>query len=76
MLTQALTKASGMTTSQAINNRLIIEAKRDLSFSGKSIEEIAFDLGFIDQNYFSRFFKKLASSTPQNFRKAYAETSV
>jgi AraC family transcriptional activator of pobA len=70
MLSQALLKATGMTASQAINNRLIIEAKRDLSFSGKSIEEIAFDLGFIDQLYFSRFFKKSASSTPQNFRKS------
>jgi AraC family transcriptional regulator, transcriptional activator of pobA len=69
-------KATGMTTSQAINNRLIIEAKRDLSFSSKSIEEIGFDLGFDNQLYFSRFFKKLASSTPQNFRKAYAEISI
>jgi AraC family transcriptional regulator, transcriptional activator of pobA len=76
MLTQALTKATSMTTSQAINNRLIIEAKRDLSFSSKSIEEIAFDLGFDDQLYFSRFFKKLTSATPQNFRKAYAEISI
>jgi AraC family transcriptional activator of pobA len=76
MLTQALMKATGMTTSQAINNRLIIEAKRDLSFSSKSIEEIGFDLGFDNQLYFSRFFKKLASSTPQNFRKAYAEISI
>jgi AraC family transcriptional regulator, transcriptional activator of pobA len=76
MLSQVLSKATGMTASQAINNRLIIEAKRDLSFSGKSIEEIAFDLGFIDQLYFSRFFKKSASSTPQNFRKSHTVVPI
>ena len=55
--------------SEFINERVILEAKRVISFSSKSIKEIAYELGFEDPSYFSRFFKKHVKLTPLEFRK-------
>ena len=48
------------TIGELISERIIIEAKRELYLTNKSIKEIAFDLGYNDEYYFSRFFKKNA----------------
>jgi AraC family transcriptional regulator, transcriptional activator of pobA len=34
-----------------------------------TVAEIAIELGFADNSYFSRFFKKNAGATPELFRK-------
>lgn len=54
--------------SQVIQERILIEAKRLLSYTGKSVKEIAYDLGFEDVSYFSNFFKKHAGASPVEFR--------
>ena len=64
-----LLKCSGKTTSDLIMDRIIIEAKRLLSYSEKSIKEIGFDLGFEDNHYFSRIFKKKTNISPEGFKK-------
>jgi len=46
----------------------VLEAKRNLSFSKKSIKEISYELGFEDPAYFSRFFKNHTGAGPQEFR--------
>lgn len=71
ILTQTLFNATGKNTLQLINERLILEAKRELLFSSKSIKEIAFELGFEDQLYFSKLFKKNTTFAPQEFKKAF-----
>ena len=45
------------TLSSLINERIIIEAKRELYLTGKTVKEIAYELGYEDEYYFSRFFK-------------------
>ncbi len=45
------------------------EACRYLSFSNQSIKEISFALGYDDQYYFSRLFKKIIGISPRNYRK-------
>lgn len=52
-----------------IAERIIIEAKRELYLTSKSIKEIAFELGYEDPFYFSRFFKKYTSISPNEYRK-------
>ena len=52
-----------------IAERIIIEAKRELYLTSKSVREIAYELGYDDEYYFSRFFKKNTSITPSVFRK-------
>lgn len=55
------------TTSDLITERIILEAKRMLVFSNKSIAEIIDELGYTDSAYFFRFFKKKTALTPTAF---------
>lgn len=52
-----------------IHERLILETKRILSTSEKPLKAIAFDLGFYDTAYFSKFFKNRTRMTPRDFRE-------
>ena len=58
----------GTTVKKMISQRLILEAKRELSFGALTVKEIAFKLGFNDASYFSRFFKKHTSQNPDSFK--------
>lgn len=60
---------------QLIHERLILEAKRMLVSSDKTIKEIAFDLHFDDPAYFSRFFKKHTQFSPENFKQNHLNTN-
>ena len=63
-------KALGYPTStEMIQERILIEAKRSLKYTQESIKEIAFDLGFDDPAYFSRLFSKKEGMTPLAYRK-------
>jgi len=59
----------GVTAKVVIQERLLVEAKRRLIYTGESLEQTAYTLGFKDPAYFSRFFKKLEGTTPSGFRK-------
>lgn len=60
---------TGKTVSEWITDKIIQEAKSQLSKSKASIKEIAFSLGFKEANYFSKYFKKNTGITPGLFRK-------
>lgn len=51
-----------------IAERIVIEAKRELYLTNKPVKEIAYELGYDDEYYFSRFFKANADVSPQLFR--------
>lgn len=55
--------------SQLIHERVILEAKKQIHLTYKSMKEIAAELNFDDENYFSRYFKKHTSITPTTFRE-------
>lgn len=57
------------TLSSLINERIIIEAKRELYLTDKTVKEIAWELGYEDEYYFSRFFKINANVSPQVYRE-------
>ena len=57
------------TLSSLINERIIIEAKRELYLTDKTVKEIAWELGYEDEYYFSRFFKINADISPQAYRE-------
>lgn len=70
-LTRKLKQYGYPTPSQVIKDRLMIAAKRALRFGGDPIKEIAYNLGFDDPAYFSRFFAKAEGGvTPQQYRDA------
>lgn len=56
------------TITNLISERIIIEAKRELYLTNKAVKEIAFELGYDDEHYFSRFFKNIADVSPQMYR--------
>ncbi|WP_207891750.1 helix-turn-helix domain-containing protein [Maribacter algicola] len=57
------------TLTDLISKRIIIEAKRELYLTNKTVKEIAYELGYNDEYYFSRFFKKNAEVSPQIYRE-------
>ncbi|GAB2704812.1 helix-turn-helix transcriptional regulator [Mucilaginibacter koreensis] len=59
----------GASAGEVIRNRVVLEAKRMLVNPELSIAEIAWQLNFTDNSYFSKFFKKLTGNTPEIFRK-------
>jgi AraC family transcriptional activator of pobA len=61
-------KVTGVTAGHLVRQRLLVEAKRQLIFTGQSVSEIAYALNFSDPSYFSRFFRKYTGQTPQQFR--------
>lgn len=56
------------TLTHLIAERIIIEAKRELYLTNKAVKEIAYELGYDDEHYFSRFFKNNAEVSPQMYR--------
>jgi AraC family transcriptional activator of pobA len=67
--TKRCTRYFKKSPSQLIQERLLLEAKKQLHLTRLSIKEIAYSLKFNDEFYFSRFFKKLAKVSPQTFRE-------
>ena len=53
-----------------INKKRIEKAQLRLVTETTPIKEIAYQLGFEDQTYFNRIFKKSTGMTPTNYRKA------
>jgi AraC family transcriptional activator of pobA len=67
-LTRQCTRYFKKSPSQLIQERLILEAKKQLHLTRQSIKEIAYNLKFQDEFYFSRVFKKFTKVSPQTFR--------
>jgi len=57
------------TLTHLISERIVIEAKRELYLTNKTVKEIAYALGYDDEHYFSRFFKNNAAVSPQIYRE-------
>ena len=70
-LSNLFSKISDKTPLQFIQDRKLLEAKRLLAYSDKSIKEIAFEIGFEDQQSFGRFFKNNESVSPSAFRNSH-----
>jgi len=67
-----ITKSTiGKTSSELINERIILEAKRYLLATPNQIKDIADLLGYEDVSYFIRFFKKLTGYSPESFRNKF-----
>lgn len=59
----------GKVPSKLIQERLTLEAKKLLHLTYKSVKEISSELGFEDEFYFSRYFKKEIGVSPKTFRE-------
>ena len=72
-LTKHLQKIGANTPSDIIKSRIILEAQRQLIYTDQSVKHIAYDLGFNDSAYFTRFFKKDTLKSPLQFKKDHKQ---
>jgi AraC family transcriptional regulator, transcriptional activator of pobA len=73
-LRKACVRVAGQSPTQLIHARMLIEAERQLRYTGMSITQIAYYLGFEDPAYFSRFFTKGMGASPRSFRRSTGTT--
>ncbi|KAA0128470.1 AraC family transcriptional regulator [Chryseobacterium sp. SN22] len=67
-LNECVKNTTGVPVSRHIRDRIILEAKRRLYHTDRSVKEIAFELGFDDYPYFSRLFKRATGMSALSFR--------
>ncbi|WP_119079377.1 helix-turn-helix domain-containing protein [Chitinophaga alhagiae] len=72
-LNDTVKNAIGRSAKQIIDAKRIMEAKRLLFWQKHSVKQIAGELNFDDDAYFSRFFKKHTGQTPALFQKTIRE---
>ncbi|OAS25280.1 helix-turn-helix domain-containing protein [Methylobacterium platani] len=65
----ACTEAVRRSPQGILHDRLMLEARRSLLYTTLPVSKIAFDLGFNDPAYFSRFFAARAGMSPAAFRR-------
>jgi AraC family transcriptional activator of pobA len=63
-------RIAGSSAFEIAQERLLLEACRQLTYLPASITSIAYELGFQDPAYFSRLFKKRFEVTPSDYRAA------
>lgn len=67
-LSETVKEYTGRTPTDFINDRMVLEIKRLLTHTQYTVQEIAFQLNFADQSYFSKYFKKITGESPSDFR--------
>jgi AraC family transcriptional activator of pobA len=72
-LRAACLEVTGKPPARVLEDRLLLEAKRNLTYTNMTVAETAYYLGFTDPAYFSRFFSKHAGESPASFRKRIQE---
>jgi len=58
----------GKSAKAIIHDRIVLEIKRLLIHSNHSMNQICHELGFSDNAYFSRYFKKRTGVSPESYR--------
>jgi len=64
----------GKAAGEVIRERILLEAKRRLVNADAGIAGIGYQLGFADNSYFTKFFKKYTGVTPEEFKRGLSGT--
>jgi len=70
-LSDMLRSLTGLNTQQYIQNAVIEKAKEKLSTTNLSVSEIAYELGFVHPQSFSKLFKTKTNQSPLEFRQSF-----
>ena len=69
---QALIKNKiGLSVKNLMTSKRLQESLKEVAFTNKNIQEISYDLGYKDDAYFNRVFKKSIGQTPKQFRQNF-----
>jgi AraC family transcriptional regulator, transcriptional activator of pobA len=66
-------KVTNKTSTAVIRARTVLEAKRLLTFTELTISEVASQLNYFDNSYFSKIFKAETKKTPASFKIEMSE---
>ena len=69
-LSKLLNNSLHKTFTELVSERRV-EASKELLKSGKRIKEIAYEVGFQGQNYFTKIFKKYTGVTPKMYKNSF-----
>ncbi|MES2706345.1 MAG: helix-turn-helix domain-containing protein [Verrucomicrobiota bacterium] len=72
-LNDTVREQTGHSAGELIRRRMLLDARRMLLHSELGVAEIAYQLGFPDPSYFSRFFRRADGRTPAGFRQEIRE---
>ncbi len=75
-LSNLFKKIGSSTPLQFIQSRIMLEARRLLQYTDKTISEIGYELGFSDVQVFSRFFKNLEGVSPSDYKENHVKGSI
>lgn len=75
LVDKAAREVFGLTVKELLLDRRLLEAKRLLMFTIRSVEDIGREVGFEDPAYFSRFFRKRMGEAPAAWRRRVLERS-
>jgi AraC family transcriptional activator of pobA len=75
-LRNACLAMTGQTPMQLVHARILLEAKRQLLYTDNPVRKIAYELGFEDAAYFTRFFTRQARLSPRAFRARGPERAL
>jgi AraC family transcriptional activator of pobA len=75
-LTRACRELLGRPALSLVHERIILEAKRCLGFTSMPVSQVAYELGFVDPAYFSRFFRDRVGVNPSVYRASLAESGA
>jgi AraC family transcriptional regulator, transcriptional activator of pobA len=68
-LSRALAQVTGQGTKELVTDRIMTEAARLLRYSDLTVGEVAYRVGFADQMYFSRAFRRHSGASPSAYRE-------
>ncbi|WP_190810239.1 AraC family transcriptional regulator [Flagellimonas sp. S3867] len=61
----------GLSVKTLISNKRLMEGKKKIVFTDKSIQEVSYETGYNDPAYFNRVFKNTTGMTPFQFRNDF-----
>lgn len=70
-LSLVIKEATGKSAGEWIDQYVIQEAKNLLRYSGKNVQQIAYELNFSNQSSFGKYFKNLTGLSPTAFQNSH-----
>lgn len=69
-LSLIIKETTGKSAAEWIDEFVVLEAKNLLRFSGKNVQQIAYELNFNNQSSFGKYFKHLTGMSPTEYQKS------
>lgn len=69
-LSLVVKECTGRSAAEIIDEYILLEAKNLLRFSGKNIQQVAYELNFSNQSSFGKYFKHLTGLSPSEFQNS------